>query len=321
MARFLPYLTGSGVALTWGLSFMFTRGALEDLAPLHLLALRFAVAALALAFLRASGLVKISLQRQHYYQLLPLALVQPVIYFSLETTGVLLTTSSYAGMMIATIPIFVAIFSALFLEEYPNRLQLLFIAASVAGVICIAVMGSLDVGGAGLAGTLLLLGAVVAAALYNIISRRAADGHPPLRTTWVMMFYGAVMFNLAALVQHYATGDLGRYLSPLREQWPAVVYLGVFSSVVAFFLYNYTLSRVTATRASVFANLVTVVAIVAGVLVHGEILAWYHIVGTAAILAGVWGTNRFAPPGPPGPEARGNRSPGAAVSPVGASKS
>lgn len=295
MIRYLPYLAGIGVALTWGFSFMFTRGALDYMAPFHLLGLRFAAAVAAMSLLRILGIINIKVVPRDYLNLLPLAFFQPILYFATETTGVLLTSASYAGMMIAIIPIFVAILAVFVLREYPNRLQVFFIIASVAGVIFIIYMDTQSITGVNPLGTLALLGAVVAAACYNIASRKASVDYKPIHTTWVMMVVGAVIFNAISLLQHLSAGKIGIYLTPLGELWTTVIYLGVISSVAAFFMYNYVLSKVTAAQGSVFANMVTVVAIAAGVIFRGETVFWYQFVGTAAILTGVWGTNRFAP--------------------------
>ncbi len=295
MIKYLPYLAGIGVALTWGFSFMFTRGALDYLDPFHLLGLRFAAAVATMALLRMLGIIKIKVVPRDYLNLLPLAFFQPILYFATETTGVLLTSASYAGMMIAIIPIFVAILAVLILREYPNRLQVIFILASVAGVIFIIYMDTQSIAGVNPLGTLALLGAVAAAACYNIASRKASADYEPIHTTWVMMVVGAVTFNIISLGQHLGAGNMGAYLTPMADLWISVLYLGVASSVAAFFMYNYLLSKVTAAQGSVFANMVTVVAISAGVIFRGETVFWYQLVGTAAILTGVWGTNRFAP--------------------------
>jgi len=208
--------------------------------------------------------------------------------------GVLLTSASYSAMMIAAIPIVVATLGSFLLRERPNQMQFLFIIASVAGVIFIIMMDNQSISGINPLGTLALIGAVVSAAFYNIYSRKASVHYSPLQTTWVMMVVGAVAFNLIALLQHLLAGKISLYLQPLTVLWPSIIYLGVASSVGAFFLYNYLLSKVTASQASVFANLITVVAIAGGVIFRGETVTWYHLMGTAAILAGVWGTNRFA---------------------------
>jgi drug/metabolite transporter (DMT)-like permease len=140
------------------------------------------------------------------------------------------------------------------------------------------------------------MGAVTAAAFYNIASRKQSVNFSPLLMTWVMMVVGAVAFNAIAIGQHLAAGAITEYLAPLADMWVTVVYLGVASSVAAFFLFNYVLSKVPATQGAVFVNLVTVIAIAAGVIFRGEVVFWYHLAGTAAILLGIWGTNRFAPP-------------------------
>ncbi len=293
--RYSPYLAGIGFATIFGLSFMFVRGALEHIDPFHLLGLRFAVAAVTLTLLRLAGLFKFKVSLADIKALLPLALFMPVLYFPGETIGIQLTSASQAGIIIAVIPIFVAALSALLLKEHPSRIQWLFILTSVGGVIFIVIMeGRGSVGTASL-GIPVLLGTVLIAACYHIASRRAARRYSPLQLTWVMMVTGAVVFNGIALVQHAAAGRVDRYFQPLLHTWPVILYLGVLSSVVAFFLVNYSLSRITATQSAIFANLETVIAMAAGVFLLHEKLFWFHLLGAALILAGVWGTNRFAP--------------------------
>ena len=301
MKKILPYLAGTGIALTWGLSFIFTKGALDTLLPFHLLGLRFAAAAITLALLKLIGLIKINLKISDYLKLLPLSLFQPVLYFSFETLGIMLTSASYTAMLIAAIPIFVAVFSALSLREYPRALQTLFITISVAGVVFIVYMNNRSFEEANTLGTLALLGAISTGALYTVASRKASTQYSALQTTWVMMITGAITFNLIALGQHFLSGTAKGYLTPLATLWPNILYLGVASSVGAFFLFNYVLSKVTATEGSVFVNMVTVVAIAGGAIFMSEPVFWYHLLGTLAIIVGIWGTNRFgAEPGTKG---------------------
>ncbi len=292
MEKYAPYLAGIGFASIFGFSFLFTREALDHIAPFHLLGLRFATAVAAMALLRLLGLVRFSVNRSGVLALLPLAAFQPLLYFACETIGVQLTSASQAGMMIAMVPVFVAIMAAVVLKEPPSGRQVPFIIVSVGGVVFIALMQNTDLSGQTL-GTLALMGAVFAGAAYSIASRHAARRFKPIETTWVMMVTGAVVFNLIAIAQHLAAGQLASYFSPLSLVWPAVAYLGLLSSVLAFFLINFSLTRLTAPQSAVFANLVTVIAVAAGVLLRGENFFWYHALGASAIILGVWGTNHF----------------------------
>ena len=142
-------------------------------------------------------------------------------------------------MMIAIIPIVVAILAAFILREYPTRLQTGFIIASVLGVIFTIYMDSQSIAGVNPLGTVALLGTVFAAACFNIASRKASVNFKPIHITWIMMVVGAIVFNSISIGQHLSTGNLDSYLSPLSHLWPTIMYLGVISSVAAFFILHY----------------------------------------------------------------------------------
>lgn len=291
-----PYLAGAGFACIWGLSFMFTKGALDHLDPLRLVGFRFVIATAVVSLLAASGAVRVSLRGKDLRPLLLVSCLQPIGYFVFETAGISLTTSSQAGMMIALIPVVVAMLGAMMLKERLSPAQWACIFLSVCGVAVISAARNGSGQASSWLGPVLLLGAVVAAALYNISARRASATFSPFEITYVMMWTGAVAFTGAAFVQQALAGSLADFLRPLgrKEVLGSLAYLGVLASVVGFLLCNYALSRLPASQAAVFGNLVTAVAIAAGVVLRGEPFAGRHLLGAAMILTGVWGTNYFA---------------------------
>lgn len=294
----LPYLAGCAYAMIFGLSFMFTKQALDDFPTLLLLAYRFSIASILLAILAFTGIIKLQFSGKPWKTLLLLALFQPVFYFICETLGIKLTSSSEAGIMIALIPVVVTLFAVIFIKERPTLPQYFSIAASVAGVIFIVIMSGSFRLGTHFAGMLALLGAVLSAGVFNILSRKLSQSFKPVEITFVMMCTGAFTFNGAFILQGISAGTLGKYVSAFRDPWAfvSVGYLGILSSVCAFFLVNYTLSKLSASRSTVFSNLTTVISIIAGVFVRHEPFYWYQLVGGIFIVAGVWGTNYFAKP-------------------------
>ncbi len=293
--EYLPYGAGLAISLIFGLSFMFTKQALDVFSPIHLLSFRFLLAAIVLSVLAMFNIVKLQLKGKPIKELLLLTAFQPVLYFISETIGVKLTSSSQAGMMIALIPIVVTILAVPFLKEKPSFIQVLFILTSVSGVFLIFIMsGNLKFDGH-LAGLLSLLGAVSSAAIYNILSRKLSKNYTSIEITFVMMWVGAIVFNIIAVFQSILTGSLSNHFSGFSSL-PAlfsILYLGIISSICAFFMVNYMLSRLSAARAGVFSNLTTVVSILAGIFIKHESFYWYQAVGGVLILAGVFGTNYF----------------------------
>jgi drug/metabolite transporter (DMT)-like permease len=290
--KWLPVFAGVAVSVFFGLSFIFTRDALEILAPIQLLGFRFAMAAAALTLLRISGLIRVDLRGKKIQSLLLVALFQPVLYFIFETTGVKLTSASEAGMMMGLIPVVVVLLEIPYFKSTPSLKQLAAVILSVSGVFFIVVMkGNVELG-YNIWGTFALLGAVFSAGLYNIYSKKSTLDFSPLEITFIMMWAGALLFNGMEVVRHLLSGTLTEMLIPLFDVQilTAVLYLGVLSSVVAFFLMNFMLSKTRASQTATYINLTTVVAIVGGVFLRGETFAWFQGVGAVMIILGVWGT-------------------------------
>lgn len=288
--------SGLSFATIFGFSFFFTAEALDHIDPYHFLSYRFALAALVMTILHLLKIVRIPLDMSFLNRdVLIMVLLQPVIYFAAETMGIMLTSSSEAGLMIALIPIFVAIFSGVILKERPHMKQYPFILLSVLGVIIIGVMqGKVNLT-TNYLGTGLLLLAVLTAAGYNIVTRKLTGRFSPMALTYYMMMGGAVAFTLTAVLRLLAKGEISLYFLPLRDAnvYLPLLYLGIFSSVLAFFLINFTLAKVTAAQTTVFANLSTVIAVAAGVLLRSEPFFSYHFWGGLLIITGVAGTNYF----------------------------
>lgn len=292
----LPYFTALISAFIFGLSFLFSKMALAVSTPFMLLSFRFLAAFTVMSVLILLKVIKVSYKNKPIKWLIALALAEPVVYFIFETYGINKTASSVGGLMIALIPIAVTILGAYFLKESPTPKQVVSIITSVFGVVLIVVMGSSDSQGTSAIGVILLLGAVLSAAFFSIISRKISKYYTPMEITYFMMFSGAVSFNVISILEHAIRGELSQYFAPLASTTfvASVVYLGILSSIVAYFLINYSLSKLQASKTSVFSNISTIVSIVAGIVFLNESFKIYHLVGSVLILLGVWGTNRYS---------------------------
>ncbi len=289
------HLAGVLFSTIFGFSFMFSKIALDHVSPLGLIAYRFLAAWVVFELLRLTGIIRIRFKTDHLKPVLTVVLLQPILYFVLEANGLQRTTSSEAGMMIALIPIFATLMSAVMLKEKPRLLQILFIILSVAGVMFIQLSKLGDGPRLEFIGFFLLLGAVLSAAFYNIASRSASRRLKPEELTYYMMLSGALAFNVFYVIELLIQGDIAAYMTTLGkvELVLPILYLGVVASIGGFFLVNLALSRLPAHVTSIYANLATIVAIIAGALLLDEMIYGYHIIGSAMIIIGVYGTVRF----------------------------
>lgn len=276
------------VVLFWGLSFVATKIALETFTPFTLVFIRFFLTAIFFILLMVkNGFPRFS--RQDHFKVLLTAFFEPGLYFVFETVGLQHTTAPKAALIIATVPVAVLVFAAIFLKERPAPANIAGISLSLLG-IAILVTGdpnfSWNMEGS-LKGDLLIIGAVLSAAAYTVCARDLGKKHSALDITGLQMIYGAVMYAPAFLwelpgVEWSAVS--GRSLVSL-------VYLTLCATCAAFLFYNYALTRIPAGRAAVFINGIPVVTAVAAWILLGEMLTHLQVGGGVLVLTAVFLAN------------------------------
>lgn len=282
-------------AVIIGLSFLFVKIALQYSNPIDTLAYRFIIAFTALSIPVILGKVRISYQGKPLLPLILLAAMYPLGFFLFQTYGLQHATSSEGGILAAFGPVLTAILAAFFLKETTSPLQKLSISLSVAGVVLIFVMKGAGLSLSNLTGIILLFLSNLTFAGYSIMARSLLKRYTLMEVTYFMLGVGCTVFLSLSLWTHAFAGTLGHFLDPLANAKlvGAVLYLGVLSSLATALAGNYAISKLGASRASIFSNLSTVVSIAAGALLFGEELGIHHAVGTILIVGGVWGTNRL----------------------------
>ncbi|OZB90430.1 DMT family transporter [Paenibacillus sp. XY044] len=280
-------------ALIIGLSFIFVKIALSVSDPLDTLAHRFTLSFLAASLFAFPGRARLKAAMPRAAKLLPLALLYPSLFFALQAFGLLYAPSSVAGIVQAVVPVFTMILAAIFLKEHTTLAQKMFTLVSVAGVVLIFAVPGVSISSASLGGILLILLSALSMAGYNAGARRMTKTWSPKEMTYIITFFGFLFFNAVSVIKHISAGTLSQYFVPLQEPkfLMAMLYLGVLSSLITSLLTNYALSRMEASRVSVFGSLSTVVTIAGGVLLLNERLDWYHWVGAVLIIGGVMGVN------------------------------
>ncbi len=280
------------VNIIFGFSFLFSKVALNYAHPLIILAVRFTVAFAVLNLLWLFGVVKLSFKGKPKKRILLMSLAQPLLYFILELYGIENTSSAMSGVIISLVPVVVIILSTVFLKEKPTLSQVLFSLLSLSAIVVISVLSD-DGAKNKVFGILLLLGATLCAAVFNILSRTESEHYSPFERTYIMFLVGTVGFNAIALLGlrgNYST-ELVSAVSSL-EFWGAILYLSVASSIVAFMLYNYSTSVISPVRSASFSNLITVVSVLAGLLILKESMSIPQLVCCLLIIVGVFGVNR-----------------------------
>lgn len=276
----MPFAAVFAAVIFWAGSFTATRIALTELPPSTIVWIRMA-SGFILLFPFCLRLFPKKITMGEIRLLVLMALFQPCLYFLLEANALRFTTASQAGVISSTVPMFVAVLSAVFLGEKTGKTAMAGLAVSVLGVAWLTFGSGADAKAANPAlGNIMELGAMVCAAGYMVLTRRLSAKFNPWVLTLIQVASGVLFFSGGAVDAFHAEWS-GRVIT-------AVVYLGVFVTVGAFGLYNWGISKVPATRAAVFINLVPVFAVFMGWGILGESLGVSQLAGSAVIAAGVF---------------------------------
>jgi drug/metabolite transporter (DMT)-like permease len=275
----------------FGFSFIFSKRALAIATPFVLLAFRFTAAFLILNCLLLTGKFKVRLKGKNIKLLLLLGIIQPIIYFICENYGVKLLATSFVGIILSLIPVTCLVFGVLLLKEKASAFQVICTAVSVMGVF-FTTLGQ-GAQSFSLIGFILLLGAVCAASMFNVLSRKLSQEFTAFERTYVMFALGCVTFVGIALLQ--CKGNMqAMVLVPMENVgfWASVIFLSAASSVGAFLMLNYSVTHLDVAKASIFSNVTTIISILVGVLVLKESIGFYQLLGSIIIIASVYGVNR-----------------------------
>lgn len=272
------------MALLFGFSFVATKFALRSIPPFTLIFLRFSLASLFLGVIYYTRR-NIPLLRGDRWRLLFASLIVPGLYFLAETYGLKLSSATSVSLLISTIPIFAALFAFLVMKEKIGLWRGVAIFLSVLGVAIIIPgdRGELAAWKMVQLGNLLGLGAAVCAGLYMAIGRNLMSRHSPLTITTFQAFFAAAIFLPLAGMERVT--HRWENLQPLTIL--AVLYLAFFCSVLAFFLWNYGISRLEASKAAVFTNLVPVFTFIGASLFLGEKIHLEQVIGGGLVIGGV----------------------------------
>ena len=274
------WATFAALCAIWGLPYFFIKLALQDLSPACVAWGRIALAAIVLVPIAwHRGALQKALA--HKRAIIPFAIAELVIPFSLIAVGEQWLSSSLAGILIATVPLIVVVIAPLFgVRERLGAQRIAGLAIGFCGVVAIV---GFDTGH----GPMLWAGVVcimISCAGYAIgpliVQRYLADLDELGAVAASLVVASILLLPLAAL-------SLPDRI-PSAQALGAVAALGIACTALALYLFFYLIKEAGATRAAVVAYINPAVAAVIGVLVLHEPFGVSAGAGLAMILFGSW---------------------------------
>lgn len=270
----------------WGISFVATKAALRELAPVALVFGRVVLGAAVLVALLAARRERPALTAGGWRDLALLGFIGVFIHPVLQAQALTMTSAINTGWLIGLTPIWAAILAALFLGERPGPGPRAGFAIGFAGALLIVTGGRFGAEVIGLPSTrgdLLILLSTVNWAVYTIVGRRILPRLGARVATAGAMVLGGAMLAPWFLLE----GGLGAFQALSPGTWGALVFLGVGCSGLGYLLWYGALEKLEAGQVAVFLYLEPLVTLAAAALWLGESITALTVLGGGLVLVGV----------------------------------
>lgn len=206
------------------------------------------------------------------------------VFFVLYNIAMSYTTAARASLALATLPLHTMLVGALLGIEPLTKRKSIGVGVAVLGVFAALASGLSSAPPGAWRGELIMTGAVLCMAFYNVWSR------PFIRRSSALGFLAVGMGTGAAalIVAGSLTGSFAALSHFTTPQWIAGLYLGIAGGALAFILWVLALERASPTRV---AATMTVNPLAAGLLATqlvGEPITRSLVLGLVAVFAGIW---------------------------------
>ncbi len=193
------------------------------------------------------------------------------------------TSAAHSSLLFATIPIFLYILAIIFLKEKATIRRTIGIMIASGGVFIILSGGRVEFGSEYLFGDLLILIAVLAWAIGTVILKPMAVKYGAFRVTGLALIYGSILyfpFGLYKTTEHSLTNITS-------TGWLSIFYMAVVVSIIAYFLWYWTLKYMEASRIAVLHNIQPLIATVVAAFILGETISGTFVLGGCIAIGGV----------------------------------
>jgi drug/metabolite transporter (DMT)-like permease len=299
----------AAMSVIWGTPYFFIKVAIDDgVSPVFIAWARIVLAVLILVPLAWRAGLLGSLRGRGRW-LVAYALAEMVIPFPLISAGEKHVDSSLAAIIIAAVPLLIALLAIRFdHEERVTGSRLVGLFVGLGGVV--ALLG-IDVAGEPdeLLGAAAILVAALGYAIGPLVLKRGLADLDPRATMGMGLVIAAIVLTPFAAVGAPSS-------APSTEAILSILALGAICTAIAFVLFAHLITEVGASRALVFTYVNPVVALALGIAILGERPGLGAVVGLVLILAGSWLSTRGGRPEPDRPQPRRSSPPEPDPSPI-----
>ncbi len=216
-------------------------------------------------------------------RLIALGLVGYYLSSFLDFLGLQYISAGLERLILFLTPSFVLLISAVFLKRQVSRIEWAALGVSYLGIVLVFLHDLKFGGGQVMLGSVLVLGAAIAYALYLIQSGQLVVRLGSLR----LVSYAMCVSSVACITQFFALRPVAMLNQPSAVYWLSLVN-AIFCTVFPVFLTMFAVQRIGAATTSQAGMIGPVSTLFLGSLLLGEVITSWQLAGTVLVLTGMY---------------------------------
>jgi drug/metabolite transporter (DMT)-like permease len=275
----------------WGASFVATKVSLQYVAPTTIVWVRFSMGLciLGLAVARKKQFALPTGKDWGYFAIL--GFLGITFHQWLQSTGLVTAQATTTAWIVATTPVFMALFGLTILREILALHQVAGILLAAFGVVLVVTEGDLGIlteGKFGTPGDFLVLISALNWAVFSTLSRPGLQKHPATRMMFFVMSFGWLFSSIL----FFSSSGRSQILLIPWDGWIAIIFLGVLCSGIAYIFWYDALKVLPVAQTGAFLYFEPIVTVIVAAMVIREPILLASVTGGITILIGVWLVNR-----------------------------
>jgi drug/metabolite transporter (DMT)-like permease len=278
---FAGLISGLIAASIWGGMYVVSKVVLEVIPPFSLLTIRLIMGALVLGlvvyFRNRRAETALTITKDFFWTSFLVGFVGYGISLGFQFVGTKLSTASNGSLVTSATPAFVLLFAPFLLGEKPTPKRIIALVLSTLGVLAVIDPRTAELSPSLFWGNMSLLAAALTWALYSVLVRKVSQTQDLLTSSTIMLL-GGIPSSVAFSIWEVNTQGIGTITPGIIG---GLLFLGIVSTAIAMFLWNYAFAELPAAVASLtfFAQPVV-----------GTLLGWFFLseqITSLFILGGV----------------------------------
>lgn len=274
---------GLAAASIWGAMYVVSKVVLDVIPPFFLLSIRLGMGALALGCVIYFRQHKFKISKEIFWKSALVGFVGYGISLGFQFVGTKLSTASNGSLVTSATPAFVLLFAPFLLGEKTTARRFLALVISTLGVVLVIDPRNAELSPSLFWGNMSLLSAALTWALYSVLVRKISKS-VDLLTSSAVMLLGGLPSSLLIGIWEVQKQGIGNITIGILY---GLLFLGIISTAIAMFLWNYAFAELPAAVASLTFFAQPVVGILLGWFFLSETITPLFLAGGVLISAGI----------------------------------